>query len=173
MAKVRGAKRVELERERARQRAAERPAQPPPPVGSVFGGLLLAFVGGAVAMLAWDASRIPAALLGTRWEEAAAWTTRLAVGVPSWVWTLVLFLASSAVAFGWMVEPARRRRVVVWGATALALATIGVLAHGMLRPVDYDQFNPVPPVVGAGEPAPGPADTGDAPPQPAGGVTSP
>jgi hypothetical protein len=130
-------------------------------------------------MLAWDASRIPAALLGTRWQEAAAWTTRLAVGVPSWAWTLVLFLSSAAVAFGWMVEPARRRRAVVWGSTALSLGAIGVLAHGMLRPVDYDLLNPPLPVQGARgpvpaqEPSPGGGPPGEAAPPPAGGVTSP
>ena len=79
-----------------------------PPVGYLFGGLLLGFLGGGLSMRAWDALAVGRALVGTEWAASASLPMRVTLALPAWVWTLLLFASASAVMFASARGPSRR-----------------------------------------------------------------
>lgn len=136
MAKVRSARRL-AESKSHPVAGGEVVEMAEPPVGYLFGGLLLGFLGGGLSMRAWDARSIGEELTGRQWDAEVSWAIRVTMGLPAWVWTLVLFGCAAVVSFAWMAEARRQRMVAVVGASVVSVATMVVLATGLYQPVKF------------------------------------
>ena len=101
-----------------------------PPVVFVLVAIVVAFIGGAIAVLAMDLSAVSNPLL----QQGATfhWTTRVATLAPPAVWGLLMFWAAVGFGFVWMANKRKHRRAIVWASAAVAVGVAAIVGVGTL-----------------------------------------